>query len=340
MIKILIKYTSSILAVFFSIIIILILISKKNDTPNINSYHTVNNVFLKLYQPVLNLNYSNENRILVIAKSKNNKQISELIKILQWSRFKFNFVRINSTIDRKFVFSHLKLSNEFKSFYSVIVFESEDLFKSIDNKIFIDYLINTALKFKIGFIFLDNRPNFNIKYCKLNANVKEFFKTTKFKSDTNFLLKSFSNERQFDLEEIKFTIPVLLCDSNIKPILKNSHPDSLRFVIMKIKLGNILSSLILDILEYCSYDRLSLGLERIIQIDIDDIFVGPSGLRLKQTDVHSLIRFQNYLNENFFNMSNEKFKFNLGFSGFHFCSGDYHENLGDQLLIGNLILRK
>lgn len=335
MIKLLIKYTRSIFVVFFSIIIILFLISKINDKQNLNFKQDVNNVFVKFYQPVLNFNFSNENKILVIARSKKSEQISDLIKILQWSRFTFNLVKINSLIDRKFVFSNLKLSNEFKSFYSVVVFESEDFFKSIYDQIFIDYLINTARKFKIGFIFLDNNPNFNIKYCKLNVNVKYFFKITKFKSETNFLLKSFSNERQFTQEKIKYTIPVLLCDSNIKPILKNRHPDSVRFVIMKIKLNNILSSLILDIIEYCSYDRLSLGLERMIQIDIDDVFVGTSGLRLKPTDVHSLIEFQNYLNNNFFNLSNDKFKFNLGFSGFHYCSGSYYENLGDQLLIGN-----
>lgn len=86
--------------------------------------------------------------------------------------------------------------------------------------------------------------------------------------------------------------------------------------------------LFLDALSYLSHGLLSLSLERMMLVDIDDIFVGEKGTRIKPDDVHALRASQGRL---------EKlvpgFKFNLGFSGKYYHRGTYEENLGDDTLL-------
>lgn len=50
--------------------------------------------------------------------------------------------------------------------------------------------------------------------------------------------------------------------------------------------------LFLDSLSYLSHGQLSLSLERSILVDVDDIFVGDIGTRLKPDDVQALINTQ------------------------------------------------
>uniref|UniRef100_A0A2Y9D1L4 [heparan sulfate]-glucosamine N-sulfotransferase n=2 Tax=Cellia TaxID=44534 RepID=A0A2Y9D1L4_9DIPT len=89
--------------------------------------------------------------------------------------------------------------------------------------------------------------------------------------------------------------------------------------------------LFLDSLSYLSHGQLSLNLERRILIDIDDIFVGEKGTRLKPDDVHALIATQNRIEEMV-----PGFRFNLGFSGKYFHHGTHEENLGDDMLLRNV----
>lgn len=84
--------------------------------------------------------------------------------------------------------------------------------------------------------------------------------------------------------------------------------------------------LIMDILRFLtskSYDYY--GLNRSIQIDIDDIFLGEkTNDQLKSNDIHALIHSQEFI-RNFI----PNFRYRLGFSGFY-----YNENNdGDRLLI-------
>lgn len=89
--------------------------------------------------------------------------------------------------------------------------------------------------------------------------------------------------------------------------------------------------LLLDSIEHLSGGRILDSLERYIQIDIDDIFVGESGKRMKSSDVDSLIETQKNLSKKI----EGGFKFNLGFSGKYFKHGVKEENLGDEHLIAN-----
>lgn len=88
--------------------------------------------------------------------------------------------------------------------------------------------------------------------------------------------------------------------------------------------------LFLDSLSYLSHGQLSLSLERLILVDIDDIFVGEVGMRLKPNDVKDLIAVQSRIQSMV-----PGFKFNLGFSGKYFHHGDPEEDKGDDLLLEN-----
>lgn len=89
--------------------------------------------------------------------------------------------------------------------------------------------------------------------------------------------------------------------------------------------------LFLDSLSYLSHGQLSISLNRMLLIDIDDIFVGEKGTRLKREDVKALLATQHRLLKMV-----PGFKFNLGFSGKYFHHGSYEENLGDDFILENV----
>uniref|UniRef100_A0A914EN07 Heparan sulphate-N-deacetylase domain-containing protein n=1 Tax=Acrobeloides nanus TaxID=290746 RepID=A0A914EN07_9BILA len=83
-----------------------------------------------------------------------------------------------------------------------------------------------------------------------------------------------------------------------------------------------------DTLRYLLRENFSSGIDRYIQIDIDDIFVGQSGSRFIPEDVKALIHSQNELRDYI-----QDFHYNLGFSGYFFRHGDELENAGDEELV-------
>ena len=94
--------------------------------------------------------------------------------------------------------------------------------------------------------------------------------------------------------------------------------------------------LVMDSLKYLTSGLYTLyGLERYIQIDIDDIFLGgKSQDRLTTDDVHALIRSQVFLQKYMAN-----FRYRLGFSGYYFNTSDGSEDNGNRLLISTLFPR-
>ncbi|XP_056456321.1 bifunctional heparan sulfate N-deacetylase/N-sulfotransferase 1b [Gadus chalcogrammus] len=83
-----------------------------------------------------------------------------------------------------------------------------------------------------------------------------------------------------------------------------------------------------DAVAFLTGKRLSLSLERHLLVDIDDIFVGKEGTRMKVPDVKALLETQRELRTHVPN-----FTFNLGFSGKFFHAGSDEEDLGDDLLL-------
>ncbi|XP_028415525.1 bifunctional heparan sulfate N-deacetylase/N-sulfotransferase 4-like [Dendronephthya gigantea] len=88
--------------------------------------------------------------------------------------------------------------------------------------------------------------------------------------------------------------------------------------------------LFLDALRFVSRQKLSRTLVRWIQVDVDDIFVGRTGIRMKTEDVKAMIIAQHDLQKVV-----PGFKFNLGFSGKFYQHGNKEENEGDQEIIEN-----
>lgn len=82
--------------------------------------------------------------------------------------------------------------------------------------------------------------------------------------------------------------------------------------------------LFLDALTYLSHGKLSLPLERYIQIDIDDIFVSAVGTRMNKEDVLELVRFQKDMRKRV-----QGFNFLLGFTGKFYQKGTPTEQEGD-----------
>ncbi|XP_037660207.1 bifunctional heparan sulfate N-deacetylase/N-sulfotransferase 2 isoform X2 [Choloepus didactylus] len=83
-----------------------------------------------------------------------------------------------------------------------------------------------------------------------------------------------------------------------------------------------------DAVAYLTGKRLCLDLERYILVDIDDIFVGKEGTRMKVADVEALLNTQNKLRTLVPN-----FTFNLGFSGKFYHTGTEEEDAGDDMLL-------
>ena len=93
--------------------------------------------------------------------------------------------------------------------------------------------------------------------------------------------------------------------------------------------------LFLDSISFLSLGRLALPLKRYLLIDIDDIFVGESGTRMKVADVEALLNAQRRLAKQI-----PGFRFNLGFSGKYYHKGSVEEDAGDDMLIGTRSLSR
>lgn len=86
--------------------------------------------------------------------------------------------------------------------------------------------------------------------------------------------------------------------------------------------------LFLDALSYLSHGQLSLTLDRQFLVDVDDIFVGEVGTRLRSEDVKALVQSQRRIQEVV-----PGFKFNLGFSGKYYHHGNSEEDKGDDVIL-------
>ncbi|XP_036827838.1 bifunctional heparan sulfate N-deacetylase/N-sulfotransferase 4-like [Oncorhynchus mykiss] len=108
--------------------------------------------------------------------------------------------------------------------------------------------------------------------------------------------------------------------------------DGVQRVIFGHGLGYWLHRLLLvDAITHLTDRKLSLGLERHILVDIDDIFVGKEGTRMNTKDVKALLDTQNQLRSQITN-----FTFNLGFSGKFYHTGTDEEDEGDDVLLGSV----
>lgn len=132
------------------------------------------------------------------------------------------------------------------------------------------------------------------------------------------------NSEEFMSEEISRTpLPTVLQDHGLYDgIERVLYGGGLRFWLHKL--------LFLDSLSYLSHGQLSVSLQRLLLVDVDDIFVGERGTRLKKDDVEAILATQQRIQQLV-----PGFRFNLGFSGKYFHHGTSDENLGDDMLLEN-----
>jgi len=132
------------------------------------------------------------------------------------------------------------------------------------------------------------------------------------------------NSMDFMSEEISRTpLPTVLQDHGLYDgIERVLFGGGLRFWLHKL--------LFLDSLSYLSHGQLSVSLQRLLLVDVDDIFVGERGTRLKKDDVEAILATQQRIQQLV-----PGFRFNLGFSGKYFHHGTSDENLGDDMLLEN-----
>ncbi|KAI8794060.1 bifunctional heparan sulfate N-deacetylase/N-sulfotransferase 3 [Biomphalaria glabrata] len=117
--------------------------------------------------------------------------------------------------------------------------------------------------------------------------------------------------------------------SYVPAIFDEGRIDGIPKVLLGSDLNFWLNSIVMmDALSYLSSGRLGLPLERYIQVDVDDIFVGKEGIRMKVSDVEALVAAQERLEKEI-----DGFQFNLGYSGGFFLFGTDEEDDGDRKLI-------
>ncbi|KAI6176247.1 [Heparan sulfate]-glucosamine N-sulfotransferase [Aphelenchoides bicaudatus] len=83
-----------------------------------------------------------------------------------------------------------------------------------------------------------------------------------------------------------------------------------------------------DTINYFLGDKVTGGLTRYLQIDIDDVFVAQAGTRLVKDDISTLFKTQQEVRQFV-----SDFWFTLGFSGYYFKHGNADESEGDEQLI-------
>jgi hypothetical protein len=307
-------------------------------------------------------------RILIVTNSRNSSITNELIILFESFRYSYKIFT-----DKTLLINPRKLSSFKYNFFSLIIIDSVEVILNDKYFEIKQVLLDAATHFNLGVIvFLSNnrradslerysnyltlnpihnqieiafKPISQIKKCNLNKfsiYVNNFFQITKFNDKENILDKKDEDQKivWFNNYDTNIYESVLNCpDYKGATILKSKDElsKSQRILLIGIDLNQLLisASLLIDFISFASNGTYKNENKRFIQIDIDDIFVGAKNTRMLPEDVRCLIDFQeNGLNKKVFNSSVEKFKFNLGFSGYYYQSGNEKENEGDQLLIG------
>ncbi|KAH9503172.1 Bifunctional heparan sulfate N-deacetylase/N-sulfotransferase 2 [Bulinus truncatus] len=105
--------------------------------------------------------------------------------------------------------------------------------------------------------------------------------------------------------------------------------DGISKVILGYDLSYWLNSMLaMDALTHLTNGRLGLPLDRLLQIDIDDMFVGQTGIRTLASDAEEMLKSQNRIRKYIPN-----FQYKLGFSGGKYMNGTELEKAGDKRIV-------
>ncbi|KAH3872367.1 bifunctional heparan sulfate N-deacetylase/N-sulfotransferase-like [Dreissena polymorpha] len=292
-------------------------------------------------------------KVLVIVESLYSKSAKNIAVSMELARFVFKIV------DDK---SLPTLTHMGKGRFGVVIFETINLYlnlQSWDRQLIDKY----CYEYKVGMIFFTKPPNENektvenipdfaftvqynvgLKKYKLNPN-SEIWRITK---PGEIVSETFQENEWTVFHTNHSTYEHLASATKVAPFYSDYDPQTadsnttvfpavldkgLNDGIRRVFLGQgtsfwLHTLMLLDSMSYLSYGSISLSLERNIQVDIDDIFVGVTGTRMKAEDADELVAAQSRIREVV-----DGFHFMLGFSGWYYKHGSPEENAGDEKLI-------
>lgn len=290
-------------------------------------------------------------KVLVIAESHYPKLVRQIVQTLELARFDY---KIESTGKHLPPLTHLD-----KGRWSVIIFENLEAYLAMDqwNREMID---KYCKDFKVGMIiFVHSSDELGIDREKVtgfplilryNMGLRDFH--------LNMYSEMWRIARPGEvidgpLEDDDWTVfeyhnntyePLAFARAAPNQFIEGTEQDNSTLVaaildvgkhdgIKRVFFGNSLEFwlhrlMMVDALSYLSHGKLSLSLDRYIQIDVDDIFVGITGTRMTAADVEAMVQAQER-----FQKKVEGFMFNMGFSGYYFQTGDNPENEGDKKIL-------
>ncbi|XP_002739829.1 bifunctional heparan sulfate N-deacetylase/N-sulfotransferase-like [Saccoglossus kowalevskii] len=291
-------------------------------------------------------------KALIFIESSLSKPGQQILSLLVAQKFRYHTEIANSK-------NLPSLSSSGHGLFSIIIFENLDVYINLDqwnrellDKYCLEYSVGvllftttkdeTLFSEQVGNFPLFMHSNLGLRDYELNPNSDVLYITRPGETLYGYLpgfdwtvfqtnhstYEAIAYARTSTMEYVNLGYPQLL---HTTVLLDRGYLDGIRRIFfgngLKFWLHNLL---FLDSLSYLSHGRLSLGLERYIQIDIDDIFVGATGIRMKVSDVEALIQHQDEMQAQI-----PGFHFNLGFSGKFLHSGSDQEDDGDDALLVN-----
>lgn len=290
-------------------------------------------------------------KVLVFVESQYTKTAKHITNSLEYARIEY---KIENTGHNLPTMTHLD-----KGRFAVIIFETLEAYINMDdwNRQILD---KYCQDYKVGMIiFVQSANEFGTEKEKVpgfplilryNVAVKEY----RLNIFTDIWRMTKPGEVVSDVEEDDWVVfehnhstyePLSYAKLAPPPYLNSRYiPDNSTVVcsvldrgtldgIKRVFFGNDLEfwvhqMIFIDSLSYLSHGKLSFSLERFIQVDVDDIFVGMTGTRMTADDVEALVQSQERLQKEVNN-----FHFNLGFSGWFYQHGNSLENAGDVKLL-------
>ena len=273
-------------------------------------------------------------KVLLIAKN-DNKGVS---RYLQQLRIEFDLCLINQICDFP------AFSSPAQEHYSIIIF-SDSLYYSYPPT-HLKFITNYCLEVNCAFIIISTNTELNGKLfsAKINENSHLDFSTTNSPIFHITRPKITYSESQTSLQLSCFESlhptfqPLLYTDVHSSGhnrcwviVHDLGEIDSIKKVYFGISQNYWLANLIfLDTLRFYGYaTRMSsYSLERYILVDVDDVFLAKTELKMLEKDVNRIVESQNLLQEVI-----PGFKYNLGYCGAFFQTGNELTKRGDQMLV-------
>lgn len=250
-------------------------------------------------------------KVLILVDSPFSRNAKNIAASMEFSRYAYKIVDDEKNLPT--------LIHMGKGRFGVIVFETMQLYLSLDswNRQLID---KYCREYNVGIIYfmkpredaeilMENVQEFSfsvqynvaLKDYKLNT----FSKVWRITKPGEVITETFPEEdwavfypNHSTFEPLAFATQTVSLYDDYDPtsvrknktvypaLLDQGQNDGIRRVFFGHNFSFWLHSLmLLDSISYLSHGKLSLGLERLVQIDIDDIFVGAKGTRMKAHDV-------------------------------------------------------